>query len=97
MRRTPRLVLRGGISAIAATALTLGFAASAQCAESYPSDTTQPDYVALLSDFTNYYEPDPSESASGLSGRVVNADVLRTNSNATTSVNHKAKDRKSVV
>ena len=92
MRRTPRLVLRGGISAIAATALTLGFAASAQCAESYPSDTTQPDYVALLSDFTNYYEPDPSESASGLSGRVVNADVLRTNSNATTSVNHKANE-----
>ncbi len=92
MRRTPRLVLRGGVSAAAAIALTLGFAASAQCAEPYPSDTQQPDYVALLSDFTNYYEPDPSISESGLGGRVLNADVLKANSNGTTSVNHKANE-----
>ncbi|WP_432623540.1 phosphatase PAP2 family protein [Bifidobacterium sp.] len=92
MRRTPLLVLRGGIAAAAAAVMALGVTVQAQCAEPYPSDTSQPDYTALLSDFGNYYQPDLTKPATGLYGHVVNADVLRANSDAAVSVNHKANE-----
>ena len=92
MRKTPLPALRGGIAAAAAVIMALGVTLQAQGAESYPSDAQQPDYTALLSDFTNYYEPDLTKPSTELHGHVVNADVLRTNSNATVSVNHKANE-----
>lgn len=79
--------------AAAATAvMALGVTVQAQCAEPYPSDTQQPDYTALLTDFTNYYQPDLTAPSTELRGRVVNAEVLKENSDATVSVNHKANE-----
>lgn len=92
MSKTPLTALRGGIAATAAIVMALGVTLQAQGAESYPSDTQQPDYTALLGDFTNYYKPDLTKPSTELHGHVVNADVLKTNSNATVSVNHKANE-----
>ena len=79
--------------AAAATAvMALGVTVQAHCAEPYPSDTQQPDYTALLTDFTNYYQPDLTAPSTELRGRVVNAEVLKENSDATVSVNHKANE-----
>ena len=78
--------------AAAAAVMALGVTVQAQCAEPYPSDTQQPDYTALLTDFTNYYQPDLTAPSTELRGRVVNAEVLKENSDATVSVNHKANE-----
>ena len=79
-------------AAAAAAVMALGVTVQAQCAEPYPSDTQQPDYTALLTDFTNYYQPDLTAPSTELRGRVVNAECLRENSDATVSVNHKANE-----
>lgn len=79
-------------AAAAAAVMALGVTVQAQCAEPYPSDTQQPDYTALLTDFTNYYQPDLTAPSTELRGRVVNAEVLKENSDATVSVNHKANE-----
>ena len=87
MRRTPLLVLRGGGHGRHGAGRH-----RAGAMRRTVSDTQQPDYTALLTDFTNYYQPDLTAPSTELRGRVVNAEVLKENSDATVSVNHKANE-----
>ena len=84
----------GTAASVAALAMLATGGMTANAAETYPSDATQPDLVKLLADYDNYYQPsnaydknDPSTFGKGV---VKNAEVLRNNDAVTQNINNTA-------
>ena len=84
----------GTAASVAALAMLATGGMTANAAETYPSDATQPDLVKLLADYDNYYLPsnsyDKNDSSTFGKGTVKNAEVLRNNDAMTQNINNTA-------
>ncbi len=79
---------------VATLCLAVSAVPEASAASAYPSDSTQPDLVSLLSDYSNYWKAansyDSKDSSTFGKGTVVNADVLRHDDETTVRINNAA-------
>ena len=84
----------GTAASVAVLAMLATGGMTANAAETYPSDATQPDLVKLLADYDNYYLPsnsfDKNDPSTFGKGTVKNAEVLRNNDAMTQNINNTA-------